>query len=131
MSSNEGTPVGERLGSERLYEQSVAPVAAETMPPVGRGSLFAVSEPPATPKAEKVAKPVKQAKQPPAPVKDGATQRKWADLNWRGYVSSLLELLGIAAITAGCALIAPYLALIVGGILLVVLGVATGFDVTK
>lgn len=38
--------------------------------------------------------------------------------------SVLVELLGIAAITAGFALIAPFLGLIVGGVLLVIIGMA-------
>lgn len=135
------TPVGERLGSERLYEQNIP-----TLPGSFGGSLFAVPQPPDAPpddappeskqpaaraKRERRDKRVKRAKPPPAPTQKSPTLSKLADVNWRGFVSSCLEVAGIAAITAGCALIAPIVGFIVGGILLVVLGVATGLQVTK
>jgi hypothetical protein len=40
--------------------------------------------------------------------------------------STVVELVGITTLTAGCYLIAPYLGLIVAGFCLVLLGVAMG-----
>jgi len=45
----------------------------------------------------------------------------------REWVSSLLELLGIADMTYGGLLIAPWLGFMLLGLLLIVLGVATGY----
>lgn len=127
--TDDAIPVGERLGSERLYEQSI--------PTLPGGGLFAVppmdgpSQPKPPTERPKREKQEKQAKQPPAPTQKSPTLAKLADVNWRGLTSSCLEIAGIAGITAGCALIALWLAFVVGGILLVVLGVAMGLQVTK
>jgi len=117
-----GVPIGDRLGTERLYEQLEPGL---TLPPPALPNLQAVPPPP-RPKGKRE----KRAKQPPAPTPDRAAQAKLADRNWRNISSNCLELAGIVAITAGCALIATYLAFIVGGILVVVLGVAIGLQVT-
>lgn len=39
-------------------------------------------------------------------------------------IATVVQLLGLAAVTAGCALVAVWLGLIVGGVLAVVAGVA-------
>lgn len=130
LGEDDSTPVGQRLGSERLYdEHSMPPPIGGTMPPVGRGNLQAVP-PPVRPKTKRE----KQAKQPPTPPSNRPAQAKQADENprdWRGFISSCLEVAGIVAITAGCAFIALWLALVVGGILLAILGVATGWNVVE
>lgn len=122
--AEDSMPVGERLGSERLYDE-------HTLPPVGRGALFVVESPEVVDPPKVAEKPKQPPKQPPAPKRKRPPRRKWADLNWRGFASTCLELAGIVAITVGCALIAAWLAFIVCGILLTVLGVATGLEVTK
>ena len=122
----EDTPIGDRLGSERLYDEYQPP-------PIGQVLSFAVPQPsPDKPRPTgKRGRRKQQPMQPPTPVETSPVQAKQADVNWRGIISSTLEIAGIAAITAGCALIAPFVALIVGGILVTVLGVATGWNVTN
>lgn len=120
VSAESTTPVGERLGSERLYQE---PNGAVEIPVDGGVSV--------APKSRKEPKPPPAAKQPTAPVQEKPVAAKRADVNWRGFISNLLEIVGIIAITAGCALIHLWLSFIVGGILLVILGVATGLEVTS
>lgn len=45
------------------------------------------------------------------------------------WVSSALELLGVASLTTGGFLVAPWLGFMILGVLLLVLGVATGYGV--
>ena len=59
----------------------------------------------------------------PDPVEDQEIK------SMRGWVSTGLELLGTASLTAGGFLIAPWLGLMILGVLLLVLGVATGYGV--
>lgn len=49
--------------------------------------------------------------------------------DWRELISTLLELAGIGVLTAGGWLIAPYVGLIIAGIALVALGVATSNNI--
>jgi hypothetical protein len=123
MTDDSVIPVGQRLGSERLYTPGGAVDA--TIP------LLPEPDPVAPAKPARARKPKKQGLPPPAVAPERPIEAQRADVNWRNIVSSVLELVGIAAITAGCALIHLWLALIVGGIALVALGVATGLDVTK
>lgn len=122
------TPVGGRLGSERLYDADFprpgpVPPLHPQLPEFD--GIFRRH------KRDKPEKPAKAAKQPPPPAAERPTAAKQATRNLRGPVSTALELAGIALVTAGCALIAIWLAFIVAGIALVVLGVATGLPVTK
>jgi len=114
------TPIGERLGSERLYDENLPP------PPETLWPTPVVDEP--KPKARRPRGKVR--KQPPPPVPEVPGTAKRPDVNWRDLGANALQLTGVAAITVGCAMIAAYLAFIVGGILLVVLGVAIGMNVT-
>jgi hypothetical protein len=68
----------------------------------------------------------KAANQPPQPRQDRPAAARTADANWRDIGSTCLELAGIMAITTGCWLIAACLGLIVLGVCLILLGVATG-----
>lgn len=120
--TDEAIPVGERLGSERLYgeyDEKQAPP-----PPVQLLNSAALGKPRGKPRRERAAKPA------PVPVKDSAAQPESVDRNWRAIISTLLELIGIAAVTAGCWGIEWYVGAIVGGILVVLLGVALGLEVT-
>jgi ammonia channel protein AmtB len=45
-------------------------------------------------------------------------------IDYRPILSGLFELAGVAAVTTGCYLLAPWLAFIIGGILLFVVGLA-------
>ncbi|QBP29667.1 hypothetical protein SEA_TYPHA_10 [Mycobacterium phage Typha] len=45
-------------------------------------------------------------------------------MNHRGIASAAIQLAGVVAIMAGCWVLAPWLGLVVGGLLLVVVGLA-------
>lgn len=111
-------PVGERLGTERLYDEYTPP------PDPAYASELPKPKPKGRPRG-------KARKQPPKPTPEVAAAGQQKDVDWRGIGSSWLEVAGIVAITVGCAMIAPWLAFVVGGVLLVILGVATGLNVTK
>lgn len=114
------TPIGQRLGSERLYDERLPP------PPQ---NLTPIS-PPVAPKRLGRTPKGKPRSQPPQATGERPTPATRPDVNWRNTTSSLMELLGVALITVGCGMIAFWLAFVVGGALLVVLGVATGRNVT-
>jgi hypothetical protein len=117
-------PVGERLGSQRLYDEYLpdTPPELNNLQPVAGQ----------TPQKPKVRRPRgKQRKQPQTPPQQSPVPAKQATANWREISSTALELTGVVAITVGCALLAVWLAFVVGGILLVLLGVATGWNVTE
>lgn len=116
MANEDVTPIGLRLGSERLYDENLP-------------NLEPVEAPPPPAPKRRIPKG-KRRKLPPPPAPELAVAPKRADVNWPNITSNALELLGIAAITAGCAMIAAWLAFVVGGILLCVLGVAIGMNVT-
>ena len=91
------TPIGARLGSQRLY---APPDAPDDYQPGRRASRPAPAPPPS----------------PPAVAAHGATM----------LGSTVLELAGITTLTVGCYLIAPFVGLIVAGLCLILLGVALG-----
>ena len=93
------TPIGSRLGSQRLY--GPAPDAPDDYQPAHPG----VVSPPSRPFSS-----------PTAPA--GAAGRRAA------LGSTVLELCGITVLTVGCYLIAPCVGLIVAGLALMVLGIA-------
>jgi hypothetical protein len=88
------TPIGARLGSQRLHG-GPAPVAK----PV-------VASPPARPAPPPETHPTSGAAR--------ATQ----------LASTIVELVGISALTVGCYLILPAIGLIVAGLALILLGIA-------
>ena len=72
--------------------------------------------------------PGKKQPKPPAPAPVVATQKNLPPepgRDWIEICSTILELLGITAISVGGWLIAPYVGLIVLGVALVLLGAAT------
>jgi hypothetical protein len=105
-------PIGGRLGSERLYDEHLPP-----LPP---------------PQPEPVVKPRgkrrKAAKPPPHPPRERPPAGESKAPNWREIGSNTLEIAGIMAITVGSWLIAAWLGLIVLGLCLILLGVATGIQ---
>jgi hypothetical protein len=122
------TPIGERLGSERLYAEDMAVPPPPTtwtrdsMPPgfaisAYDGELDEEPPPPANP--------------PPQPGAERGTTAKLADVNWRNFVGNCLEIAGITAITAGSWLIAAWLGLVVLGVCLILLGVAQDIQRSK
>lgn len=114
-------PIGERLGSERLYDPNL-PVP----PPIRPITEFdTVVRRRGRPRGKRT----KNAPTPPQAVLSNVpAESKKAEVNWRDFVANALQLTGIVAITVGCGLIALWLALVVGGVALVVLGVATGLN---
>jgi hypothetical protein len=136
--SEEAIPVGERLGTQRLYDGSydgsydrggglnlsveelarLAVEDPEMAPPERRDEPGPHHEDP---------RPAKPTPQPPEKV---APARKLAAnfgaVNWREISSNTLELAGIMAITAGSWMIRAWLGLVVLGLCLILLGVATG-----
>jgi hypothetical protein len=109
-------PVGDRLGSERLYDEFDTPIPEPPPPPPPEThSMFS--------EAITRFQARKAANQPPTPPKELAPQAIKADRNWREPISTCLELAGLAAITSGCAMIAVWLGLIVLGVGLILLGV--------
>jgi hypothetical protein len=63
---------------------------------------------------------------PPAIPWIGPTPPESETRDWRGPVSTVVELLGAASFTAGFWLLAPWLGLVVLGSCLILIGVATG-----
>jgi hypothetical protein len=111
-------PIGERLGSERLYDPNLPPIRPPT-------ELDTVVRRRGRPRGKRT----KNAPTPPQAVLSNVpAESKKAEVNWRDFVANALQLTGIVAITVGCGLIALWLALVVGGVALVVLGVATGLN---
>jgi len=95
------TPIGARLGSERLY--------ASGFPADDPGLLFGA----------KPAKPPTVAAPPPA----APTFPAPAATRPAAWVSTLLELAGITTLALGCWLILPAVGLIVAGAALILLGI--------
>jgi hypothetical protein len=147
MADDHVIPIGHRLGSERLYADPPLGVPPELPPgwdnpeplrespemPPGFRIDGVGKQGPSRDDVEKAPKPVKRrkrkqklAKQPPQPRQDRPPAARTADVNWRDFGSTCLELTGITAITAGSWLIAAWLGLIVLGLCLILLGVATG-----
>ena len=94
------TPIGARLGSERLY--------ASGFPADDPGLLFGAK--PATAAAAPSPPPA-----PPFPAPAATRPAAW--------VSTLLELAGITTLALGCWLILPAVGLIVAGAALILLGI--------
>ena len=99
------TPIGERLGSERLYRQEF---------PADDEGMFFGSKP------VKAPKPV--AGPPPSPEASTVGARP----SRRGWMSTVLELAGITVLAVGCWLLLPAIGLIVAGLCLILYGVAVG-----
>ena len=96
------TPIGARLGSERLY--------ASGFPADDPGLLFGA----------KPAKPPTVAAPPPAAPTSPARGAR------AGWLSTMVELAGITILALGCWLILPAVGLIVAGGALILLGIAMG-----
>ena len=79
---------------------------------------------------EKEKPPVKKDKEKsPAPVAAPEAVEEYRSGKSVELVSTALELLGVAALTTGGFLVAPWLGFMILGVLLLVLGVATGYGV--
>jgi hypothetical protein len=151
MADDHVIPIGARLGSERLYADpplgvppelppgwdNPEPLRSAPPPPQGMPAGFridgvGVQTAPGSEKEEKPRprgkrrKRQKAANQPPQPLQDRPPAAYTTDAKWRDFGSTCLELAGITAITAGSWLIAAWLGLIVLGLCLILLGVATG-----
>jgi hypothetical protein len=114
------TPIGQRLGSESLYSEYRTPPEPD--------------KPKAKRKPHGKLRRPKEATPLPGVVQINPGQAKQADRNlvkMANIFSYCLEIAGIVSITAGCAMIAPWLAFVVGGILCVLFGVLTTPHVTK
>jgi len=94
------TPIGARLGSERLY--------GGVFPADNPDMLFG-------------AKPAKAASAPPPPAAPDSPAA--AAARPAAWVSTLLELAGITTLALGCWLILPAVGLIVAGAALILLGI--------
>jgi hypothetical protein len=120
------TPVGQRLGSQRLYgddfeaEKRLASVPPIPEPPLEKRPL---DKPP-----ERRHKRQKPPNPPHQPTRERPPASERAPVNWREFVSNSLEMAGILAITTGSWLIRAWLGLIVLGLCLILLGVATGIQ---
>jgi hypothetical protein len=94
------TPIGARLGSERLY--------ASGFPADDPGLLFGANP----------AKAASASSPPAAPTFPASAATRPA-----AWVSTLLELAGITTLALGCWLILPAVGLIVAGAALILLGI--------
>jgi hypothetical protein len=147
MTNDESIPVGERLGSQRLYglgdeEGSDGRFLMELLtdaPIAPPDNVVSVPEPERrdVPRPErrdeprpKHQDPRKPPKQPHQPRQKRRLRSELVAVNWREIASNLAEIGGITAITAGSWLIRAWLGLIVMGTLLIIWGVAMGVGPT-
>lgn len=117
---DESVPVGERLGSQRLLDADLRSVEAMTAPPPIRNRLTVAGKRPRGKRAKREKAPLSAVQQKPA---ESAGKRRASRV---GLASSAMEVVGLASVSAGFWMIHVWLGLIVAGLSLVLLGVATG-----
>jgi hypothetical protein len=136
-------PIGARLGSERLFTEppffgeqvgpqldprTWEPMAEHMEPdPPERRDVPDAPERKDMPRPEhRDPRKRKPAKQPHREGREGRLAATQASGKWRNIVGNCCEIAGIASISAGSFQIAAWLGLIVLGVCLILLGVATG-----